>query len=284
MNVRYAEVIGDPVAHSKSPLIHQFWLGKLGIAGEYRRTRVTADELPLYLATRRVDPDWRGCNLTMPLKREVVPLLSALDNAAARIGAVNTIVAEGAGPETGFNTDAEGFLEPLIKVIGEGLGERLAIVVGAGGAGRAIAFALASAHFEVLVLNRHPAKARDLTAAAGGAWWDDLSLYDLTANQNLVLQGDPGTSLLLVNATSLGMVSEPPLDLNLDDVDPRTIVYDIVYSPFETPLLADARRRGMRTIDGLAMLIGQAAAAFQHFFGAAAPREHDADLRELLTR
>jgi shikimate dehydrogenase len=289
MGIPYAEVIGDPIAHSKSPLIHKFWLEKLGIEGDYRATRVTADQLPDYLAARRVDPDWRGCSVTTPHKQAIIRHIDDLDVQARRVGAVNAVTRNRTKSDrtlTGFNTDVAGFAEPLEPLLSGDSDRRRALQIGAGGAGRAVAFALAKLGFEPLVINRDPEKARELTAAAGGAWWDDLRIYDLSFNRDLLLLGDATTdhaSLVLVNATPLGMTGYPPLDVTLDGVSDHVIVYDLVYAPSETALLANARRRGMKTIGGVDMLIGQAAMSCSLFFQASAPRQHDAELREQLT-
>lgn len=286
MGVPYAEVIGDPIAHSKSPAIHKFWLEKLGLGGDYRSCRVTKGDLSAYLESRRSDPDWRGCNLTAPLKEVAADILAEADETGAMIGAVNAIL-RADGRLLGHNTDVAGFLDPLRPVLAAAPARRSALVIGAGGAARAIAFGLAGQGFNPLVLNRDPERARLLTAQSGGPWFEDLDIYDLAANRDLLLSDDPRfekSLLLVVNASNLGMTGFPPLDVTLAGVDRHAIVYDIVYSPLETALLAAARRRGMPTIDGLAMLIGQAARAFELFFGGAAPREHDLQLRELLSQ
>ena len=166
----YAEVIGDPIAQSKSPAIHNFWLAKLGIDAEYRACHVTAEGLADYFAARRADPEWRGCNVTMPHKQAVIPLLDRLDPLAAKIGAVNTIVREGDGSLGGYNTDAAGFLEPLRPRLDETHLFRMARVVGTGGAARAIVAALAGEHFVLVLAGRDRAKAARLLdeLAAGG--------------------------------------------------------------------------------------------------------------------
>ncbi len=279
MSVPYAEVIGDPVAHSKSPLIHGFWLAKLGIEAEYRKTHVRPEELAAFLAGRRRDPDWRGCNVTVPHKEAAVGLLDRLDPLAERIGAVNTIVGDH-DRLIGHNSDAAGFMEPLDEIVASDEDFRSAVLIGAGGAARAIAFALADRGFTVRVLNRDPVRAAALMGDAGcGPSWHEPQAYDLSLAKERRISGHG----LIVNATSLGMAGKPPLEFSLRDVDEGAIVYDIVYAPLETPLLAEARAHGMRTIDGLQMLVGQAAAAFALFFGVPAPREHDAELRALLT-
>ena len=283
MSLPYAEVIGDPIAHSKSPLIHGFWLEKLGIRAEYRKTHVKPDELAAFLAARRADPDWRGCNVTVPHKEAVIPLLDRLDPFAERIGAVNTIVAR-ADALIGHNTDAPGFMEPLLPLLPTDERPRGALMVGAGGAARAIAFALQEAGFNLHLLNRDPKRARLLLEELGTANLPAESSLQLAGADVLRCRSLPAGSTfqLVVNATTLGMTGKPPLAIRLD-ADPEVVVYDIVYDPLETPLLAAARSNGNRAIDGLQMLVGQAAAAFAFFFGQPAPRAHDAALRAFLT-
>jgi shikimate dehydrogenase len=279
MGAPYAEVIGDPVAHSKSPLIHNFWLEKLGLPGEYRRTRVTTDELPGYFAARREDPDWRGCNLTMPHKQAVLPLLSKLDPAAQRIGAVNTVTREG----TGFNTDAAGFIEPLQPLLAGRHLFRMARILGAGGAARGIADALRQAGFALVVAARRVEQAQALIEDLDADFNHAVELDHFGNPTEFRFDAREGILDLVVNTTPLGMAGKAPLPLDFSHVPPGAVIYDIVYDPLETPLLREARYRGHPTIDGLFMLIGQAAIAFEHFFGAPAPRQHDAELRALLT-
>jgi shikimate dehydrogenase len=264
----YAEVIGDPIAQSKSPRIHNFWLGKLGIEADYRTTRVTLDELPNYFASRRDDSDWRGCNVTMPLKQGIAALVDAVDPFAARAGAINIVVPDG-GWLRGSNSDGAGFLEPLGGLASMG---GHAALIGTGGAARAIALALTDAGFSLSVHGRTVDSARAFVEAIG----IDGDVFAIGE------AGDNRDAMLLVNATSLGMTGHPPFPISLADFAPDTAVYDIVTSPLDTPLLIDARARGMRSFDGVQMLIGQAAVAFELFFRAPAPREHDAELRELL--
>jgi shikimate dehydrogenase len=275
----YAEVIGDPVAHSKSPLIHAFWLEKLGLEGEYRRTRVTPGELPAYLAARREDPDWRGCNLTMPLKQAVIPLLPALDPAATRIGAVNTVARDG----TGFNTDAAGFLEPLQPLLAQRHLFRMARILGAGGAARGVVDALRGAGFALVVAARRVEQAEALVRGLDSDFNHAVALGHFADPTDFAFDDREGILDLVINTTPLGMAGQPPLPFDFSHVPPGAVIYDIVYDPLETPLLREARYRGHSTIDGLAMLTGQAAIAFERFFGAPAPRQHDAELRGLLT-
>lgn len=285
MSKSYAEVIGDPIAQSKSPAIHNFWLGKLGIDAEYRATLVSAAGLADYFSARRADPDWRGCNITMPHKQAALAHLDQIDPLAARIGAVNTVVRGADGRLTGFNTDVAGFLEPLQPLLAQTQLYRMARILGAGGAARAIVAALADAHFTLVLAARDPAKARALLdELAPKGEHHVVELAHFAATTDFAFDDRDQLLDLVVNASPLGMDGQPPLDFDFSHVPPGSVVYDIVTHPLETPLLAQARENGFATIDGLAMLIGQAAAAFEKFFGQAAPREADAELRAILTR
>lgn len=265
----YAEVIGDPIAQSKSPLIHTFWIDALGIAGDYRRAHIKADALTAYIAERRGDADWRGCNVTMPHKGAVMDLVDDPGDIRGSIGAMNTIVRQPDGSLIGTNTDAAGFYAPLAELDLEGAP---VAVVGAGGGARAVLFALARAKVgKVTILNRSPLKAMGLLATFG------------LKGDVVALDAPLPPVALLVNASSLGMKGQPPLDLDLSPLADDAIVYDLVYSPLQTGLLGAAERRGLDTVDGLDMLIGQAGLAFELFFGAAPPEGRDEELRALLT-
>ena len=281
----YAEVIGDPIAQSKSPAIHQFWLGKLGIAAEYRACHVTAGGLGDYFLARRPDSDWRGCNITMPHKQAAMALVDRLDPLAARIGAINTVVRGEDSHLTGFNTDAAGFLEPLRPLLDATHLWRMARIIGAGGAARAIVAALADAGFTLILAARDPAKARLLLdELAPGGEHHTPPLEQFAAVTDFAFDDRSQLLDLVINASPLGMAGQPPLAFDLSHIPPGSTVYDIVTNPLETPLLGAARSAGFATIDGLAMLIGQAAAAFEKFFGAPAPRQYDAELRDLLSQ
>ncbi|HWT13885.1 MAG TPA: shikimate dehydrogenase [Allosphingosinicella sp.] len=266
MAVPYAELIGDPVAHSKSPTIHRFWLREMGIVGDYRALRLGPDELAGYLARRRSDPDWRGCNVTMPYKEKVADLLDGVDPFARRIGAVNTVVNRD-GFLIGTNTDWQGVnlaLEPV------GAAGKRVVLIGAGGAARAAVEELRQAEAAHLtILNRSEDKARDLLLRFGGR------------GATGPVGGDPEADLL-INATPLGMAGQPPLAVGLSRLSDAATVFDMVYDPLETELLAEARRRGFRIVDGLAMLVWQASMAFTHFFGEPPPGPDSPRLRELL--
>ncbi len=280
MSAPYAEVIGDPIAQSKSPVIHGFWLEQLGLGGRYDRAHVTAEGLADYLAARRADPDWRGCNVTMPHKQAVIPLLDRLDPLAARIGAVNTIVPEDGGL-VGYNTDAPGFLEPLREELGKTHYFRMARVLGTGGAARAIITALADAGMVIVLAGRNGNKARALLDELDPGGEHHVAPLDHFADAtDFAFDDREGCFDLVVNASSLGMSGQPPLVFDLSHAPPGSIFYDIVTSPLDTAFLKSARGLGFRTVDGLSMLIGQADHAFRRFFGAVPPRgEADVELR-----
>jgi shikimate dehydrogenase len=287
MGVPYAEVIGDPIAHSKSPLIHKFWLEKLGLGYDFRLTHVRPGEVADYLETRRLDPDWCGCSVTIPHKQAVIGRLDRLVPEAASIGAVNCVTREGRVDPLliGDNTDWIGFLEPLRPWLNEEHEFRLAYVLGTGGAAAAVSYALDKSGFTIVTVGRDHGK--ELALRHRLRLFDDDLCDDLHRMGELApMEWGDRTNVLdmLVNATPLGMEGFPVLDLNLLARPRETIVYDLVYHPLETPLLHRARELGMPTIDGLAMLIGQAAVAFERFFAEKPPREHDAELRELLTK
>lgn len=283
MSQPYAEVIGDPIAQSKSPVIHGFWLEQSGLEGRYNRTHVKAEGLADYLAMRRADPDWRGCNVTMPHKQAVIPLLDRLDPLAARIGAVNTIVPED-GALVGYNTDAPGFLEPLQPLLAQTHYFRMARVLGTGGAARAIIAALADAGMVIVLAGRNVEKARALLDELDPEGEHHVAPLDHFADATDFAFDDRESCLdLVVNATALGMTGQPPLVFDMTHAPPGSVFYDIVTSPLETDFLKAARTAGFATVDGLSMLIGQADHAFRRFFGATPPRgEADAELRARL--
>jgi shikimate dehydrogenase len=280
----YAEVIGDPIAQSKSPAIHGYWLGKLGLDAEYKACHVTADGLADYLAGRREDPDWRGCNVTMPHKQAIVPLLDRLEIGAEMIGAVNTVIPRRQTFLTGSNTDGAGFLEPLRPLLEKEHLFRMARVLGTGGAARAIVAALAEQGLVVVLAGRDPVKARALLDAIDPEGEHHaVDIAHFADPTDFAFDGREGCFDLIVNASPLGMAGQPPLRFDFSHAPPGSVVYDIVTHPVETDFLKRARAAGFRTVDGLAMLIGQAAVAFEKFFGVAPPREDgDAELRRLL--
>lgn len=263
MGTPYAEVIGDPVGHSRSPLIHEHWLRKLGITGEYRRTNVRAEELPDFFRQRRADPDWRGCNVTVPHKQAVIPHLDRLDDGAAGVGAVNCIV-PGAGGLTGYNSDVDGVAAALAGISLDGA---KAALIGAGGGARAALACLARSSLrEVAIVVRKPEQAEPLRRMDGRV---RIGSFE---NAAALLAG----SAIVINASPLGMTGCPAMPQDLlaavTQAAPAAL-FDMVYSPLETAFLAAGR--GPR-INGLIMLVGQAARAFELFFGGRAPAADDA--------
>ena len=264
----YAEVIGDPIAQSKSPLIHGFWLDALGIDAEYRKTLVMPEDLAAFFAERRADPAWRGCNITVPHKLMALDQVEDRGDIRHSIGAINTAFRADDGAVVGTNTDAAGFYAPIADL---GLLGETVTVVGAGGAARAVLFALSRLGVaEVVMMGRSALKAAGLLQSFG------------LKGRTLPLDAPVPASRLLVNASTLGMTGAEPLHLDLSPLPPEAVVYDVVYAPLETPLLAAARARGLDTVDGLEMLVAQAAAAFELFFGVAPPEGRDEELRALL--
>ena len=279
----YAEVIGDPIRQSKSPVIHGFWIERLGLDADYRAAHVTGDGLAAYLKERKADPEWRGCNVTMPHKQAIMPLLDRLEPLARRVGAVNTVVRAADGKLVGRNTDVAGFLEPLAEGLGHRHYFRMARILGTGGAARAIAAGLAKEGFTLVLAGRNPDKARALLDEIDPAGDHHVAPLDHFAGpSDFAFDDREGCCDLVINASPLGMRGQPPLAFDWSHAPPGSIAYDIVTDPVDTPFLSGARAAGFATIDGLAMLIGQAAAAFTHFFGVAPPRGDDAALRERL--
>ena len=269
MTRTYAEVIGDPISHTKSPAIHGFWLEALGIEADYRAQHVRPEDLAAYFAARRDDPAWRGCNITVPHKAVALDHVEDRGGIRESIGAINTVIRAKDGALVGTNTDAGGFYAPIAGMELEGAHVAL---VGAGGAARAILFALSKLGVgRVTILNRNVLKAAGLLAAFG------------LKGDAVPLDAPLPPAVLLVNASSLGMAGQPPLDLDLTPLPEDALVYDAVYAPLETDLLAQARERELVTVDGLEMLVAQAALAFELFFGAEPPRDRDDELRALLT-
>jgi shikimate dehydrogenase len=268
MTVPYAEVIGDPISHSKSPMIHRFWLDQLGINADYRAMHVLPEALDAYFAERSADPAWRGCNITLPHKVSAMEHVTDPGGVRSSIGAINTVIRQD-GALVGTNTDAGGFFAPIA---GLDLADAPVVVIGSGGAARAILFALARAGVGPVTL-----LARNALAGMGL-----LSTFGLKGEVK-PLDARLPPARLLVNASVLGMKGQPPLDLDLSSLPEEAVVYDIVYAPLETGLLAAAHARGLDTVDGLEMLIGQAALAFELFFGAEPPRDHDDELRQRLS-
>lgn len=251
-------IIGHPVAHSRSPIIHGHWLAEHGLDGSYERVDVPPDAVAAFLDRIR-SGEFAGGNVTVPNKEAVLPLLDHVSETARRMGAVNTIWMED-GKLHGDNTDAFGFLAHLDdRVPGWDARTASALILGAGGAARAVVHGLVSRGVgRIILVNRSMARAEDLAAEFGAG---------VEARGRSEAAALVATSDLIVNTTSLGMQGQPPLDLDLAGLRPGTIVDDIVYVPLETALLAEARTRGGVPVDGLGMLLHQAIPGFERWFG-----------------
>lgn len=269
MNSPRAFILGHPVSHSRSPMLHGYWLKHYGIDGSYERADVAPADLPAFFATFR--DNWVGGNVTVPHKLAVMSFLDRIDDAAEQIGAVNTLWLEG-GRLAGGNSDWVGFIGNLDELApGWDAGSGRAVVLGAGGGTRAAVYGLLQRGMEVALCNRTVARAQALADHFGKG----VSAHGFDALPRLL-----GEARLLVNTTSLGMVGQPPLEIDLSPLKADAIVNDIVYVPLETGLLKAAKARGLRTVDGLGMLLHQAGEGFRHWFGRTP--EVTAELRRLL--
>ena len=260
-------VIGDPVEHTMSPVMHNAAFKKLGMDYRYLPFRVSKEELGRTIADMRV-LNIRGLNVTIPHKVAVIPFLDKLDPLAEEIDAVNTIVNDD-GVLTGYNTDATGFLQALLDNGVEPEGKRV-VILGAGGASRAISFILAEKGARLVILNRRLNRAKELARSVSRSSKDIAALKLDEANLAKALEG----AEVLVNATSVGMspgTGETPLPARL--LKPGLVVFDIVYNPVRTRLLREAEAAGARTISGIDMLVWQGALAFEKWTGRKAPLE-----------
>ncbi len=257
---RLAGVMGWPVSHSRSPVLHNFWLREYGIDGVYMPLAVAPEAFERALGALAL-LGFAGVNVTVPHKEAAFAAVDEMDRLAKRIGAVNTIVFDDDGGARGTNTDAFGFVESLrTRVPGWSGAAGPAVVLGAGGAARAIAAALQDDGApEIRIVNRTAARGERLAEEFGSpltsiAWRERAAALDGAA--------------LVVNTTTLGMAGKPPLDLALDHLPRDAVVNDIVYAPLMTPLLTAAAGRGNPVVDGLEMLLHQARPGFTQWFGA----------------
>ncbi len=256
---RLAGVMGWPVGHSLSPRLHNYWLDLHGIDGAFVPLPVAPEHFAQAL---RILPrlGFRGVNVTVPHKEAALAAVDRLDPLARRIGAVNTIVMSEDGTLSGSNTDAYGFSAHLAaSVPGFSAASGTAVIIGAGGAARAVAVALTDMGApEIRIINRTLARAEELALALGGS----AHVVDWSGRAR-ALEG----ASIVVNTTTQGIAGQPALDLDLSRLPASAVVYDIVYNPLETALLAAARGRGHRVVDGLGMLLHQAVAGFEAWFG-----------------
>ncbi len=280
MEIRKVAVIGYPVKHSLSPKLHGYWLdfykdelAVKGVKGEYGMLEVKPEDLEKTLLGLK-DNGYVGCNITVPHKErafEIVSKFGSIDNTAKLIGAVNTIAVIN-GKLFGTNTDAYGFIENIKSYYSNfKFSSGRSVVLGAGGAARAVIYGLANSGVErVIITNRTASKAEELKILA-----DDISKLKLAKNIKIeakVIDWEKKENILdnaniLVNTTSLGMTGQPDLDINLDKLPKDALVTDIVYKPLETTLLKNARNHGNKVVDGLGMLLYQAQGGFELWFG-----------------
>jgi shikimate dehydrogenase len=256
---RIAGVMGWPIGHSRSPKLHGYWLQQHGIQGTYVPLAVRPERLE---AALRGLPalGFAGCNVTIPHKENVMRLVDRVEPIARRVGAVNCVIVKPDGSLVGTNNDGYGYIQSLRDAYPDWRADAgPAVVLGAGGGSRAVVASLVDADApEIRLLNRTAKRAQDLAAEYGppvkALPWEQ---------RNEALDG----AALLVNTTSQGMVGQPPLEISLDRLPRAALVSDIVYIPMETPLLAAARARGNRAVNGLGMLLHQAVPAFEAWFG-----------------
>lgn len=266
-------VIGWPISHSRSPLIHGYWLKQHGIDGSYTRQPVEPEALPTFLS-RLAENGYAGCNVTIPHKENTFRLVTPADQSTERLGAVNTVFQRD-GKILGTNTDGEGFIKSLLNDVPDiELKNTRVVVLGAGGASLAVVNALLEQDvMEVALLNRTLEKAEQIRQRFGRRV---IPLELGAASEQL------SECSLVVNTTSLGMKGQPELEIDLSRLDPSAVVTDIVYTPLRTKLLEDAARRGNRVVEGLGMLLHQAVRGFSLWFGVT-PKVTD-ELYEMVAR
>jgi len=262
----FAAIVGWPVEHSRSPALHGYWLKKHAIDGYYGRLPVEPkpEALKALVDFLKATPNARGCNLTLPHKVDIMPLLDRIHPDAERIGAVNTVIKQPDGSLEGRNSDAFGFLAALKQGAPRWAPEAGPVVVlGAGGAARAVVASLIDAGVpELRLINRTQEAAVNLGVAFTPSDGRQIMIERWDERSQML-----GGATLLVNTTSLGMKGQPPLELDLARLPADAVVDDIVYVPLETALLAAARARGNTCIDGLNMLLHQGRMGFQAWFG-----------------
>jgi len=254
---KWFAVIGDPIAHSKSPFMHNAWFEEMEIDAAYIPIHVKSENLEDAVSALKL-LGASGFNVTVPHKEAIIPFLDELDSLAEKMGAVNTVVRQADGTLKGYNTDGAGFVHSLEEVVGKHR-EKKVLLIGAGGASRGIAFALKQYGYqEVDIANRTVAKAQAIIEELGGG--ASLSLDE--AEQRLDEYG------IIIQATSLGLsTGESKLPLSLEKLQKETIVADIVYNPLMTHFLIEAEKRGAKIVTGLGMFVHQGAIAFQYWLG-----------------
>jgi len=256
---KLAGVMGMPIFQSRSPILHNFWLGKYGIKGAYGHFPVELKNLEA--AIRGLSAlGLAGCNITLPHKVHAMKMMDHIDPLAQRMGAINCIVVQEDGALHGFNHDGYGYIQSVKDAKPEWRADEGPILVlGAGGAARAIVISLVDAGAtEIRLVNRTPAKAQELATGLESV----VKVFDWSERNECMRD-----AAMLINTTSQGMYGQPPLEVQLDALPLTALVSDAVYIPLETPLLEKARLRGNTTVNGLGMLLNQARPAFKLWFG-----------------
>lgn len=256
--MKKACVIGWPIAHSRSPLIHSYWLKKYGIDAVYEKKAIEPKSVGQFIANLAAS-EFAGCNVTIPHKETAFHAVAKADGIASRLGAVNTVYLVN-GVSCGTNTDGEGFVESLRHAYpGFDLRNKTAVIIGAGGAAKAIIGALLDEGIEKIgIINRTRERIHDLAAQFGSRIHETGGTARIDALKSCGL---------LVNTTSQGMEGQSPLDLEIQSLNPAALVADIVYTPLETAFLAKARLQGNAVLGGLGMLLHQAVRGFELWFG-----------------
>ena len=256
--MKKACVIGWPIEHSRSPLIHNYWLKKYGVDGTYEKKAVEPKNVAQFIANL-ASSEFIGCNVTIPHKETAFQAVAMVDEIARRLGAVNTVYLKD-GVVCGTNTDGEGFIASLRHSHPKfNLRNKTTIVIGAGGAAKAIIGALLDEGVaKIGIINRTRARIHDLQGQFGPGIYE---ISETISNDSLESCG------LLVNTTSQGMEGQPLLELEIQSLNPDALVADIVYTPLETAFLAKARLRGNPVLGGLGMLLHQAVRGFELWFG-----------------
>lgn len=265
----YAEVIGDPIDHSRSPTIHQFWLDQLGLDARYGRRQISRAQLDDYVAERRQDSAWKGSNVTMPLKLDALAIADQATDRAIAAGAANVLLPR-EDKIVAANTDVGAIADILVRMHEAGASMAGVTLLGNGGAARAALVAL-----KLVGMTAVRIQARDMAAAV-----------KLAVEFGLEVEPVPMTAPIhsggLINATPLGMAGMDCLNCDLSHLPANGWVLDMITDPVDTPLLQAARDRGLKVATGLDMLVGQAATSFKLFFGVDAPRDRDEELWQKL--
>ena len=274
MTLKKAGVIGFPIHHSKSPIIHNYWLKKYGVQAVYDAFEIKSEELEKFVFSLK-EKDFSGINVTVPHKVAVMKLMDELSAAAQKAGAVNTVIVREDGTLFGHNTDGAGFLANILEKKKDfDIKQKPVVILGTGGAARGVCAALVLAGApEIRLVYRTKEKAENLASSVGG----NFRLVEWSKKETIL--DDAG---LLANATTLGMNGFDPLEIDLSGLNASAIVADVVYSPLKTELLKQAEERGHVTADGLGMLLHQACPAFQAWFGVMP--EITPELRELVLK